>query len=270
MPFVCPPTAHSNIDCSCSIKNGSSDPAEKGKQHQEVPLSPDAAESQRAVSGNHLVSREESPPGRSWSLGDAGQGLPGGRRQKKRPEKFGQKSVACQEAHQRPDRSLKMDTLGAKKAEGNVKALGSSEGIARHQQVGHSLGGSKDGEEDVTERRCPPSPNPEAVWKRQRRDLLPNLAVFRELDAHVLRVSGQLKPKRGLWSVQTVVSLIAGGASSQLEKARAIWVWLCQNIEYDVCGFLGLSKKIHLPQEVLQTGRGVCSGYAHLFCEMCK
>ncbi|KAM6441563.1 kyphoscoliosis peptidase-like isoform 3-T6 [Liasis olivaceus] len=163
-----------------------------------------------------------------------------------------------------------MDTLGAKKVEGNIKSLGTSKGIAHHQQVGHSLGGSKDGEEDVTERRCPPFSNPEAVWKRQRSDLLPNLADFRELDAHVLRVSGQLNPKRGLWSVQTVVSLIMGEASSQLEKARAIWVWLCQNIEYDVCGFLGLSKKIHLPQEVLQTGRGVCSGYAHLFYEMCK
>ncbi|KAF7252726.1 Kyphoscoliosis peptidase [Varanus komodoensis] len=40
--------------------------------------------------------------------------------------------------------------------------------------------------------------------------------------------------------------------------------------EYDVDGFLGFSEKIHAPEDVLQTGRGVCSGYAHLCREMCK
>lgn len=41
-------------------------------------------------------------------------------------------------------------------------------------------------------------------------------------------------------------------------------------LEYDVDGFLGLSEKIHMAEQVLQTGRAVCSGYAHLCCEMCR
>lgn len=41
-------------------------------------------------------------------------------------------------------------------------------------------------------------------------------------------------------------------------------------LEYDVDGFLGLSQKIHMPEQVLQTGRAVCSGYAHLCQEMCR
>uniref|UniRef100_K7FM53 Transglutaminase-like domain-containing protein n=1 Tax=Pelodiscus sinensis TaxID=13735 RepID=K7FM53_PELSI len=70
--------------------------------------------------------------------------------------------------------------------------------------------------------------------------------------------------------VQTIVRLITDKVRSKLETVRAIWMWLCHNIQYDVDGFLGLSPKIHTPEQVLQTRRGVCSGYAHLCREMCR
>ncbi|KAJ7327268.1 hypothetical protein JRQ81_017027 [Phrynocephalus forsythii] len=79
-----------------------------------------------------------------------------------------------------------------------------------------------------------------------------------------------MNSKRALLSTEALVPRITEGATSQLERMRAIWVWLCHNIEYDVDGLLGLSEKIHTPQQVLQTGKGVCSGYAHLCREMCK
>ncbi|CAM4664568.1 unnamed protein product [Lepidochelys kempii] len=106
--------------------------------------------------------------------------------------------------------------------------------------------------------------------RKKRRDLFPDSKVFSHIDAHVLRVSEQIKSKPALLSVQTIVQLITDEAQSKLETVRAIWIWLCHNIRYDVDGFLGLSQKIHTPEQVRQTGRGVCSGYAHLCREMCR
>ncbi|KAH0615735.1 hypothetical protein JD844_026119 [Phrynosoma platyrhinos] len=85
-----------------------------------------------------------------------------------------------------------------------------------------------------TKGRCwpPSSTRPGTTLRKTWRDLFPDPEVFRQIDNHVLHVSKQ--------------------------------------VEYDVDGFLGLSEKIHTPEQVLQTGRGVCSGYAHLYCEMCK
>ncbi|XP_074760363.1 kyphoscoliosis peptidase-like [Athene noctua] len=106
--------------------------------------------------------------------------------------------------------------------------------------------------------------------RKTRRDLFSDLQVFSYIDTHVLHVSQQLKSGHASLSIQAIVPLITAKSQSKLEMVRAIWVWLCHNIEYDVDGFLGLSPKIHVPEQVLQTGRAVCSGYAHLCQEMCR
>ncbi|XP_014822228.1 PREDICTED: kyphoscoliosis peptidase-like [Calidris pugnax] len=106
--------------------------------------------------------------------------------------------------------------------------------------------------------------------RKTRRDLFSDSKVFSHVDTHVLQVSQQLKSGHASFSVQAIVPLITAKSQSKLEMVRAIWFWLCHNIEYDVDGFLGLSQKIHMPEQVLQTGRAVCSGYAHLCREMCR
>ncbi|XP_063192060.1 kyphoscoliosis peptidase-like isoform X2 [Chroicocephalus ridibundus] len=106
--------------------------------------------------------------------------------------------------------------------------------------------------------------------RKTRRDLFSDSKVFSHIDTHVLHVSQQLKSGHTSLSVQAIVPLITAKSQSKLEVVRAIWFWLCHNIEYDVNGFLGLSQKIHMPEQVLQTGRAVCSGYAHLCQEMCR
>uniref|UniRef100_A0A8C5WJ60 Transglutaminase-like domain-containing protein n=1 Tax=Leptobrachium leishanense TaxID=445787 RepID=A0A8C5WJ60_9ANUR len=72
------------------------------------------------------------------------------------------------------------------------------------------------------------------------------------------------------YSIEETVSMITEKADSDLEKIRAIWIWICHNIRYDVEGFLGLSPKIYHAKEVVKTGKAVCSGYAGLFKEMCR
>ncbi|XP_038584700.1 kyphoscoliosis peptidase [Micropterus salmoides] len=114
------------------------------------------------------------------------------------------------------------------------------------------------------------SPCPMAVGKRRRRkDLFTNSEVFHRVDSHVIRAGAELKEKC-VYDVKTIVQSITRGARNELERLRAIWVWLCHNIEYDVSGYLGHSEKLSSPEEVIAAGRGVCCGYSNLCTEMCR
>lgn len=105
--------------------------------------------------------------------------------------------------------------------------------------------------------------------RRRRKDLFSSSEVFHRVDAHVIRVGAELKEKL-VYDVKTIAHSITQGARTELERVRAIWVWLCDNIEYDVSGFLGRSEKLSSPEEVIAAGRGVCCGYSSLCSEMCR
>ncbi|XP_061157696.1 kyphoscoliosis peptidase [Syngnathus typhle] len=105
--------------------------------------------------------------------------------------------------------------------------------------------------------------------RKTRKDLFANSNIFHRLDLHVIRVGAELKEK-DVRDVATIVQNIASIAKTELEKIRAIWVWLCYNIEYDIGGYLGRSEKLCSPEEVIATGRGVCCGYSSLCLEMCR
>ncbi|KAK2892217.1 kyphoscoliosis peptidase [Channa argus] len=105
--------------------------------------------------------------------------------------------------------------------------------------------------------------------RRRRKDLFTNSEVFHRVDSHVIRAGAELREKR-VYDVKTIVQTITQGARNELEKLRAIWVWLCHNIEYDISGYLGRSEKLNSPEEVIAAGRGVCCGYSNLCTEMCR
>ncbi|XP_051942439.1 kyphoscoliosis peptidase [Hippocampus zosterae] len=103
----------------------------------------------------------------------------------------------------------------------------------------------------------------------RRKDLFANSDIFHRLDSHVIRAGAELRDKR-VHDVAAIVQNIASVAKSELEKIRAIWVWLCHNIEYDIGGYLGKSQKLCSPEEVIASGRGVCCGYSGLCMQMCR
>ncbi|XP_072529681.1 kyphoscoliosis peptidase-like [Salminus brasiliensis] len=92
---------------------------------------------------------------------------------------------------------------------------------------------------------------------------------FCRVDKHAINAGKELKSKK-IFSVQTIAQTITEGASTDLERLRAIWIWLCHNIEYDVKGYLGLTEKVCSPERVIETGRGVCCGYSSVCLQMCK
>ncbi|XP_073513969.1 lim and transglutaminase domain protein ltd-1-like [Phyllobates terribilis] len=104
--------------------------------------------------------------------------------------------------------------------------------------------------------------------KRKRRQELFSTADFTHIDDHVLSVSSQIHSAS--ISQQEIVHRITAKSTNDLEKLRAIWIWICHNISYDVEGFLGNSHKLYRTEDVLEKRRGVCAGYAGLCMEMCR
>ncbi|XP_027857402.1 kyphoscoliosis peptidase [Xiphophorus couchianus] len=105
--------------------------------------------------------------------------------------------------------------------------------------------------------------------RKRRKDLFKSSEVFHRLDSHVIRAGEELKLKR-VYDVKTIVQSVTQGCRNELEQLRTIWVWLCNNIEYDVSGYLGHTEKLSSPEEVIAAGRGVCCGYSSLCTEMCR
>ncbi|RVE56956.1 hypothetical protein OJAV_G00211350 [Oryzias javanicus] len=112
-------------------------------------------------------------------------------------------------------------------------------------------------------------PTPCAGKRKHRKDLFSDSEVFQRIDSHVIRTGLELKGKH-VYDVKTIVHSVTRESRDELERLRAIWVWLCHNIEYDVSGYLGRSEKLSSLEEVIAAGRGVCCSYSSLCTEMCR
>ena len=67
-----------------------------------------------------------------------------------------------------------------------------------------------------------------------------------------------------------LVGSTAPSAVSEIRSMRAIFSWICFNIDYDVEGLYSGEPVDCTPDGVLKSGKGVCSGYSSLFCAMSK
>ncbi|XP_077147398.1 kyphoscoliosis peptidase [Ranitomeya variabilis] len=90
-----------------------------------------------------------------------------------------------------------------------------------------------------------------------------NLKNFEKLDAYAVQVA---KPN----TVEELVKSLVKMARTDLEKVRAIWIWICHHIEYDLEALEDKSKWCGDPNQILLTGKGACEGYASLFETMCR
>ncbi|XP_072262760.1 uncharacterized protein [Pyxicephalus adspersus] len=100
--------------------------------------------------------------------------------------------------------------------------------------------------------------------KRKKRDEIFSASASRHIDEHVLAT------KLENLSVRDIVHKITVKCRNNIEKLRAIWIWLCHNISYDIEGYLGRSPKLYRVEDVLESRTGVCSGYAALCKAMCR
>ncbi|NWI91831.1 KY peptidase, partial [Pitta sordida] len=101
-------------------------------------------------------------------------------------------------------------------------------------------------------------------WDKSSLKSMPvDLQQFQKLDAYALKVNVRS-------SVEELVQALLKQARTDLEKVRAIWMWICHHIEYDIVGYHNKSQRVIQPEDVLQMGKSVCEGYAKLFEQMCS
>ncbi|KAM6388904.1 kyphoscoliosis peptidase [Pluvialis apricaria] len=117
-----------------------------------------------------------------------------------------------------------------------------------------------------TEARRPPEGNDLHTypWDKSSLKSMPvDLQQFEKLDAYASKVSVKN-------SIEELVKALLQQAQTDLEKVRAIWMWICHHIEYDTVGYHSKNQRSSEPIDVLRTGKSVCEGYARLFEKMCS
>jgi len=88
---------------------------------------------------------------------------------------------------------------------------------------------------------------------------------FLRIDAHA-----RAAPRSAAAGVGSLARYLAAGSSSELEKARGIFVWLTANIRYDTAAYLSGRFPSTEPAAVLKRGLALCGGYANLFAALAR
>uniref|UniRef100_F7C2I6 Kyphoscoliosis peptidase n=1 Tax=Callithrix jacchus TaxID=9483 RepID=F7C2I6_CALJA len=90
-----------------------------------------------------------------------------------------------------------------------------------------------------------------------------DLQQFEKLDIY----ASQVTAKSGL---DELVSDLLQEAHTDLERVRAIWIWICHHIEYDIVAAQEKDRQAFKPTDILRTQKTNCDGYAGLFERMCR
>lgn len=88
--------------------------------------------------------------------------------------------------------------------------------------------------------------------------------------AQVDTTVGLTAPKGETKDYKELSHYLCDGLSGDQEKANAIYNWITHNIKYDVKSVQKSSLKADKVEKVLKNKKGVCTGYATLFSDMCR
>ncbi len=92
-----------------------------------------------------------------------------------------------------------------------------------------------------------------------------SLIRYKVIDKHALAASYYEKS-----SIPKLAAYLIEPAQNDFEKARAIYRWVCDNIKYDALAYATntITYQSTLTENVLKTGRTVCSGYSSIFGDL--
>ncbi len=83
---------------------------------------------------------------------------------------------------------------------------------------------------------------------------------FSKMDSHARNT-----PNSAAVDIQTLANHLGQQANTDLEKARAIYVWLAENIAYDDQGYNSGNYSSTTAEDVLTSRKSVCDGYSNLY-----
>lgn len=103
-----------------------------------------------------------------------------------------------------------------------------------------------------------------------------NLSLIAQTDFSKIDEHAKNAPRSAAKSSKTLVDYLTKNATNDLEKVRAIYSWMVDNIKYDYAAIEG---NVKVDQKwadrqsaptVLRYKKGVCQGYANLFVELAE
>ncbi|GJM35805.1 MAG: hypothetical protein DHS20C18_48060 [Saprospiraceae bacterium] len=70
--------------------------------------------------------------------------------------------------------------------------------------------------------------------------------------------------------ISTLAHYLTAPYATELDQISSLFAWISHNIDYDDLAYKQDNRRLNRsPEEVLKRGKGVCLGYAQLFCAMC-
>jgi len=88
---------------------------------------------------------------------------------------------------------------------------------------------------------------------------------YDKIDAHALAA-----PASAEQSIESLAAYLIEPAANEQEKARAIFRWICQNIDYDLGSYFTGRLSSTKSEDVLKSRSSVCSGYSDLFSALAE
>ena len=88
---------------------------------------------------------------------------------------------------------------------------------------------------------------------------------YEKIDAHALAA-----PASAEQSVESLAAYLIEPAKNEQEKARAIFRWICQNIDYDLGSYFAGRLSSTKSEDVLKSRSSVCAGYSDLFSALAE
>ncbi len=86
---------------------------------------------------------------------------------------------------------------------------------------------------------------------------------YEEIDSHALNA-----PASAEGNVPSLAAYLAKPAKNDREKARAIFRWITENIDYNVDVFFNEGTGATNSEDVLKSRRSICYGYSDLFLSL--
>jgi len=83
---------------------------------------------------------------------------------------------------------------------------------------------------------------------------------YEEIDRHATNAPSSVET-----SVKSLADYLVAPAKNDREKARAIFRWIAENIDYDVAGYFSGSFGSMNSEDLLKSRKSVCEGYSDLF-----
>jgi transglutaminase/protease-like cytokinesis protein 3 len=88
---------------------------------------------------------------------------------------------------------------------------------------------------------------------------------YHKIDFHIIKCPNSIKK-----DAEMLIDYFNEVATTEIEKTRAIYVWIANNIKYDDLAYNSDSYLDSSPEAVLASKKAVCAGYAELFTFFCQ